>query len=300
MIELQDQVQNQSEIGLPVGIRQARIDQIQLEQGKIHEGQIHEGQIHEAQVHGDRITDRIAAVQVAAESWSPQRVLSFAFDTFGDRVAISSAFGAEGMALIDMASHVHQDFRLFTIDTEFLFPETYNLMERIEEKYGITIERVYSAVSPEEQARTQGEALWTRDPDLCCSLRKVEPLRRKLNELSAWITSIRRDQTSARSSAHKIEWDAKFGLLKINPIVDWTSKQVWRYIHDHDVPYNALHNQDYPSIGCTHCTRAVRPGEDPRAGRWPGFAKTECGLHLIQPAGPSPADGASKAAKVGG
>jgi phosphoadenosine phosphosulfate reductase len=226
---------------------------------------------------------QVAQVQAAAETWSPQHVLSWAFQTFGRNVAISSAFGAEGMVLIDMASRIGKDFRLFTIDTEFLFTETYNLMDRIEEKYGITIERAYSTLSPEEQQREHGEALWTRNPDLCCNLRKVEPLRRKLGELNAWITSIRRDQTSVRSGAKRIEWDAKFGLVKVNPIVDWTSKQVWRYIHDHDVPYNALHDQDYPSIGCTHCTRAVRPGEDPRAGRWPGFNKTECGLHIIEP-----------------
>lgn len=243
-----------------------------------------------------RTAAQIAVVQAQAESWTPQQVLRWAFDTFGSHVAISSAFGAEGMVLIDMASRVRKDFRLFTIDTEFLFPETYNLMDRIEQKYGISIEKVYSLLSPETQEFTHGEALWTRDPDLCCRLRKVEPLRRKLQELRAWITSIRRDQTSARSGAHRIEWDAKFGLVKINPIVDWTSKQVWRYIHEHDVPYNELHNQDFPSIGCTHCTRAVKPGEDPRAGRWPGFAKTECGLHIIEPAGQ--ADGA-KAAKLG-
>lgn len=224
---------------------------------------------------------RIADVSAQAETWTPQRTLAWAFDAFGRTVAISSAFGAEGMVLIDVAARLRKDFRLFTVDTEFLFPQTYALMDHIEEKYGITIERVYSALSPEEQERTRGAALWARDPDLCCSLRKVEPLRRKLGELSAWITSIRRDQTLARSGARRVEWDIKFGLVKINPIVDWTSKQVWRYIHDHDVPYNELHNQDYPSIGCTHCTRAVRPGEDPRAGRWPGFAKTECGLHII-------------------
>lgn len=228
--------------------------------------------------------DQIAALQAAAEHWSPQHVLTWALDTFGQRVAISSAFGAEGMVLIDMASRLGRDFRLFTIDTDFLFPETYNLMDRIEERYGISIEQEHSLLSPEEQERAHGSALWTRDPDLCCNLRKVEPLRRKLRELSAWITSIRRDQTSARASAKKIEWDSKFGLVKINPIVDWNFKQVWRYIHDHDVPYNELHNQDYPSIGCTHCTRAVAPGEDPRAGRWSGFAKTECGLHIIEPA----------------
>jgi phosphoadenosine phosphosulfate reductase len=223
-------------------------------------------------------------VQKAAEGWTPQQVLNWAFDTFGTGVAISSAFGVEGMVLIDMASRSRKNFRLFTIDTEFLFPETYNLMDRIEAKYGITIEKVFSDLSPERQEAEQGAALWKRDPDLCCRLRKVEPLRRKLNELSAWITSIRRDQTSVRAVAHKIQWDVKFGLVKINPIADWTSKQVWRYVHDHDVPYNKLHNRDYPSIGCTHCTRAVAPGEDPRAGRWPGFSKTECGLHLIEPA----------------
>jgi phosphoadenosine phosphosulfate reductase len=244
----------------------------------------------------NRTAAQIAEVQAEAESWTPQQVLRWAFDTFGSSVALSSAFGAEGMVLIDMASRVRKDFRLFTIDTEFLFPETYNLMDRIEQKYEISIEKVYSLLSPETQEFTHGEALWTRDPDLCCRLRKVEPLRRKLQELSAWITSIRRDQTSARSGAHRIEWDAKFGLVKVNPIVDWTSKQVWRYIHEHDVPYNELHNQDFPSIGCTHCTRAVKPGEDPRAGRWPGFSKTECGLHIIEPA--AQADGA-KAAKLG-
>src|ERR1700676_1761000 len=243
--------------------------------------------------------EQIAEVQHAAENWSPQRVLTWAFQTFGNRVAISSAFGAEGMVLIDMASRVEKDFRLFTVYTEFFFPQPYNLMDRIEEKYGIPIEKVYSMLSPEEQERTHGTALWSIDPDQCCNLRKVEPLRRKLSELNAWITSIRRDQTSVRSTARRVEWDTKFGLGKINPIVDWTSKQVWRYIHDHDVPYNQLHDQDYPSIGCTHCTRAVRPGEDPRAGRWAGFGKTECGLHLIEPATSSAAADAAKAAKFG-
>ena len=157
--------------------------------------------------------NQIENVQVEAESWSPQRVLAWAFTTFGNGVAISSAFGAEGMVLIDMASRTRKDFRLFTVDTEFLFPETYSLMDRIEQKYGISIERVYSALSPEAQEQTHGAALWTRDPDLCCGLRKVEPLRRKLSELNAWIASIRRDQTSARSGARRVEWDARFGLV---------------------------------------------------------------------------------------
>jgi len=115
-------------------------------------------------------------------------------------------------------------------------------------------------------------------------LRKVEPLRQKLSKLAAWITSIRRDQTASRASAHKVEWDAKFGLIKINPLAEWSDKQVWRYIHDHEVPYNPLHDQDYPSIGCAHCTRPVVPGEDQRSGRWAGFAKRECGLHVSESA----------------
>jgi len=224
---------------------------------------------------------QIADLQAAAESWSPQHVLSWAFETFGSSVAISSAFGVEGMVLIDMASRVRKDFRLFTIDTEFLFPETYNLMDRIEERYGIAIEKVYSLLSPETQEFTHGAALWTRDPDLCCRLRKVEPLRRKLQELTAWITSIRRDQTSVRSAAHRIEWDAKFGLVKINPIVMWSDEDVAGYIADHDVPVNPLTQQGYPSIGCMPCTTPVGDGEEVRAGRWRGRDKSECGLHLI-------------------
>jgi phosphoadenosine phosphosulfate reductase len=228
--------------------------------------------------------------QAWAENWSPQQVLSWAFERFADEVAISSAFGLEGMVLIDMASRVRPGFRVFTLDTEFLFPETYGLMDQIERRYGIEIERVYSLVSPDEQARIYGPSLWSRNPDLCCELRKVESLRRKLAELRAWITSIRRDQTSVRAQARKIEWDAKFAVVKINPIADWTSEQVWSYIRDHQVPYNPLHDRNYPSIGCTHCTRAIRPGENARAGRWAGFEKTECGLHALTPVSAEPAD----------
>jgi phosphoadenosine phosphosulfate reductase len=227
--------------------------------------------------------EQIGELQIAAEVWGPERILEWAFETFGDTVAISSAFGAEGMVLIDMASRVRHNFRLFTLDTEFLFPETYALMDQVERKYGITIERVYALNSPEEQERIHGGALWKRNADHCCQMRKVEPLYRKLGELRAWITSIRRDQTAARAAAGKIEWDAKFNLVKINPIADWNSRQVWHYIRANNVPYNSLHERDYPSIGCTHCTRAVLFGEDPRAGRWAGQSKTECGLHIIQP-----------------
>lgn len=218
-------------------------------------------------------------IQEVAENWSPERILRWAFDTFQNEVAIASAFGAEGMVLIDIASRMQPDFRLFTLDTEFLFPETYDLMERVEQRYGIRVERVYSAFTPEEQGRIHGPGLWKRNPDQCCNLRKIEPLRKKLAGLRGWITAIRRNQTAARATARKVEWDEKFQLVKLNPLADWTTEKVWHYLGKHDVPYNPLHERNYPSIGCTHCTRAVRPGEDSRAGRWSDFEKTECGLH---------------------
>jgi phosphoadenosine phosphosulfate reductase len=174
---------------------------------------------------------------------------------------------------------------VFTGDTEFLFPETYDLMDRVEEKYGIKIERLYSDLTPEEQEREHGPRLWASDPDQCCNLRKVEPLRRKLATLDAWMTAIRRNQTSERAGVLKVDWDPKFNLIKICPLADWTREMVWDYALKHKVPYNPLHDLNYPSIGCTHCTRAVQPGEDARAGRWSGFGKTECGLHTP---GPSP------------
>jgi phosphoadenosine phosphosulfate reductase len=226
---------------------------------------------------------QIEQLRSDAERWSLEQVLTWAFDTFGEAVAISSAFGAEGMVVIDTAAQLRCKFRVFTLDTEFLFPETYNLMDRVEQKYNIAIERVFSLNSPEEQEREYGPRLWERNPDQCCNLRKVEPLQRKLSELRAWVTSIRRDQTVTRAGAGKIEWDSNFGLVKINPIADWSSQQVWKYIHEHDVPYNQLHDRSFPSIGCTHCTRAVMPGEDSRAGRWAGSSKNECGLHIIMP-----------------
>jgi phosphoadenosine phosphosulfate reductase len=238
------------------------------------------------------MNDDVQQLRSTAETWAPERILQWALETFGKAVAISSAFGAEGMVLIDMASRVQKDFRLFTLDTEFLFPETYNLMDEVEQRYGITIERVLPLHSPEEQEKSHGAALWLTNPDQCCNLRKVEPLKHKLSGLRAWITSIRRDQTAARAGAGKIEWDEKFGLVKINPIADWSSNQVWQYIRDNDVPFNALHERNYPSIGCQQCTRAVGPGEDPRSGRWSGSSKTECGLHIIQLPTNPPAAGA--------
>jgi len=224
--------------------------------------------------------DDVARIHQLVEHWSAEDLLRWAFAAFGNQVQMASGFGVEGVALIDIAVSIRPDLRVFTLDTEFLFPETYALMEQIEKRYNIRVARVKSALRPEEQEQAYGAALWARDPDACCQLRKVEPLADKLSQLRAWITSIRRDQTAARASAQKVEWDEKFHLVKINPLVDWSAARVWQYVRDHDVPYNPLHDQNYPSIGCTHCTRAVQPGEDPRAGRLSGFTKTECGLHL--------------------
>jgi phosphoadenosine phosphosulfate reductase len=227
----------------------------------------------------------IEHVSLIAERWTAEQVLSWAFTTYGENVAIATGMGAEGMVLLDIGSRLNPGMKVFTGDTEFLFPETYDLIDRVEERYGIKIERILSQLSPEEQERAYGSKLWANDPDRCCSLRKIEPLRRKLSTLDAWITAIRRGQTPQRAAAKKVEWDPKFNLVKINPLADWRQQTVWSYIVKHNVPYNPLHDRNYPSIGCTNCTRAVQAGEDSRAGRWSGFGKTECGLHT--PAAPT-------------
>ena len=151
---------------------------------------------------------------------------------------------------------------------------------QIEERYRIKVERTHPELTPEAQAEKFGAALWASNPNQCCDIRKVEPLKKYLASLQAWVTGIRRDQAPTRANTRKLEWDAKFGLVKLNPLADWTWTQVWDYIKENDVPYNPLHDQNYPSIGCTYCTRPVQPGEDPRAGRWSGTGKIECGLHI--------------------
>jgi phosphoadenosine phosphosulfate reductase len=213
------------------------------------------------------------------EAKDPQDICAWALDTFGSRVALASSFGVEDMCLIDMLVRTTPSPRVFYLDTGVLFPETYTLIGTVEQRYGFTPERQLPALSLADQAAHYGDRLWERDPDACCRMRKVEPLAKKLAELDAWITGIRRDQTPFRAGARVIERDTKFGVVKINPLVRWTTGQVWRYIRRHRVPYNPLHDQGYPSIGCVPCTRAVKPGEDPRAGRWAGTQKTECGIH---------------------
>jgi len=164
------------------------------------------------------VKERFEQAQVRAESWSPEEVLQWGFATFGDRIEMATGFGAEGMVLLDIALHVNPKLRVFSTDTGFLFPETYELKKRVEERYGIRIERLQSKLTPEKQAEIHGLELWKRNPDQCCSLRKVEPLREKLSTLHAWITAIRREQTAVRANAPKIGWDEKFGLVKLSPI----------------------------------------------------------------------------------
>ncbi len=228
----------------------------------------------------ESVRGEIEQLQAEVERWGPEKLLPWGLARFYPKVAVASSFGAEDVVLIDIAARSSVNVRVFTLDTDFLFPETYALIEQIEQSYGIRVERARSALTPDEQADQHGKALWSFNPNLCCDLRKVVPLKKQLSELDAWVTGVRRDQAPTRANTKKLEWDAKFGLAKLNPLADWTSAQVWDYIRSHEVPYNPLHDQNYPSIGCTHCTRPVMPGEDPRAGRWSGFNKTECGLHL--------------------
>jgi len=218
----------------------------------------------------------------ALEGKTALEILTWAAGELSPKLTFATGFGAEGCVIIDLVGRNKLPIDLFTLDTGLLFPETYALWRELETRYGVTIRAVRPEQTVSEQASTHGPALWQRDPDRCCELRKVRPLRAALAGFDAWITAIRRDQTPERATAKIVEADAKFGLVKINPLVAWTHDDVWAHLYQHDVPYNRLHDQGYPSIGCQPCTSAVRPGEDPRAGRWRGTAKKECGLHVIQ------------------
>jgi len=226
------------------------------------------------------LESEVRHLQEPAERWDAYTLLAWGFRRFGPQIALASSFGAEASVLIDLAARIEPDLHVFTLDTGFLFPETYALIEAIERRYGIRVERIRPELTPEQQAEQHGEALWRRNPALCCQLRKVEPLRRKLAGLEAWITGIRREQSEARTAAGKLEWDTKFGVAKVNPLADWTWEQVSEYTTAHHLPYNSLLDRSYLSIGCVQCTSPVIPGEDLRSGRWAGLSVKECGLHL--------------------
>jgi len=223
--------------------------------------------------------EELKAISAELESEPPEAVLRWALQEFWPDVAMATGFGAEGCVLIQMISEINRNARIFYLDTDLLFPETYSLLKRLEAQYGVRFERQATRLSLSAQSAEYGERLWERQPDLCCRLRKVKPLQEILIGLRAWITAIRRDQTPARATAGIVERDQKFGLIKINPLAVWSSREVWDYVQKYDVPYNPLYDHGYASIGCAPCTTMVQIGEGARAGRWRGSAKTECGLH---------------------
>ena len=210
------------------------------------------------------------------EAMSAEQVLAFVLEELPGRVSLACSFQKEESVLLDMLFALEPKARVFALDTHVLFPETYAVWREVEKRYGTTIE-VYEGPSLGRQAAAHGDALWASKPDLCCAIRKVEPLNRALADLDAWITGLRRDQSPTRANAPKLGWDEAHELWKANPIADWTDEQCWTYIRERELPVNPLHEQGYASIGCTHCTVAGAG----REGRWSGLDKVECGLHVI-------------------
>jgi phosphoadenosine phosphosulfate reductase len=201
------------------------------------------------------------------ESWPAQRVVEFVLGEFPGRVALACSFQKEESVLLEMLFDLEPKARVFAIDTHHLFPETYELWVEIERRYGTTIERF--------EGEPVADGLWDTNPDLYLAVAKIEPLNRALLDLDGWITGIRRDQSPLRAEAQKLGWDDRHELWKANPLADWTDEDCWTYIREHGLPYNALHDRGYDSIGDTHSTQ---PGKG-REGRWAGTERTECGLH---------------------
>lgn len=220
------------------------------------------------------------------EDQSPQEVLRWVLETYGDKVALACSFGAEDMVIVDMLAKLNKDARIFTLDTGRLHQETYDVMDKARQKYGIEFEVMFPNTQVVEQMeREAGPNLFynsIEERKRCCDARKMEPLRRAFTGLDAWIAGLRREQAVTRGDVSRVEVEAGKDRIKVNPLVDWSEDQVWEYIKANDVPYNALHDQGFPSIGCAPCTRAVKPGEDVRAGRWwwETPEQKECGLHV--------------------
>jgi phosphoadenylyl-sulfate reductase (thioredoxin) len=210
---------------------------------------------------------------------SPIEILEWAERHFPGKVTFATGFGPEGCVIIDMIARAGLTTDVFTLDTGLFFGETYDLWTRLEAHTSLTIRPVRPAFDLQKQAELYGEDLWKSDPDLCCTIRKVMPLQDALEGFDVWASAIRRDQTPDRANTPIVAYDPKFNLLKISPLATWSDEQVWDYIRDFNVPYNPLHEEGYPSIGCRPCTSAVKPGEAARAGRWRSHNKTECGLH---------------------
>lgn len=214
---------------------------------------------------------------------APQDILAWAAEQWGSWMALSCSFsGPAGMVLVDMVATIAPKTAVFYIDTSLLFAETYQLVRQVRDRYGLNIRAAQPRKTLDEQAASEGDALWSRDPQRCCHARKVLPLAEALAPYDAWITGVRRDSAPTRAQTQVVEWSAKYNLVKLNPLAFWNERDVWRYIHAHNVPYNPLLDQGYRSIGCRTCT-SLPTSDDPRSGRWVGFNKTECGLH-VEPA----------------
>ena len=226
--------------------------------------------------------DEVDLSQVAArfEQAYPQDILRWAAETYGDRLALVTSFGPTGMVTLHMLQEVSPQTPVLTLDTGLLFDETYQLIEEVEARFGITVERIRPELTVEEQGAAYGDALWRRDPDQCCMMRKTIPLGKALDGYAAWIAGLRRDQSSQRAVTPIISRDNRYGLAKLNPLATWTEDMVWTYIRACELPYNRLHDQGFRSIGCHTCTQASTGEGDGREGRWSWSRKTECGIHL--------------------
>jgi phosphoadenosine phosphosulfate reductase len=212
---------------------------------------------------------------------SPRQILEWAVERYYPRLTMATAFGPEGCVLLHLLAEIEPRVRVFNLDTGYQFPETLALRDQVAERYGIDVELVRPDATVREYEQKNGGPLYVTNSDQCCYDRKIVPLRRALAGYDAWITAIRRDQSADRSVATAVGADPKFGLVKINPLLTWTSRDVWAFIATHKVPFNSLHERGYASIGCWPCTRTTQVGEDERSGRWAGQAKTECGLHSL-------------------
>ncbi len=223
-------------------------------------------------------SDAIPALAERFEHAEPQEIVRWAVDTFCEGLSVGASFGGvSGMAILHMVAALKPNVHVFVLDTDYLFEETHETMRRATADLALDNVRVYkSRLSHEEQAAKYGSALWMRDPDACCEIRKIEPNRRALDGKTAWISGLRRDQSEGRADTPIISWNNKFGLVKLNPLANWSEHQTWAYVMANNIPYNPLLDQGYTSIGCYNCTVA---GVQGRAGRWQGFEKDECGLH---------------------
>lgn len=227
-------------------------------------------------------SQQIADACSQLDGMSPEAVLRWAVAQFHPRLTMGTAFGPEGNCIIHMLADIEPGVRIFNLETGYQFQETLDLRERIKQKYGIEVEYIRPEMTVPDYEAEYGGPLYVIRPDQCCHDRKILPLRQAAVGYDAWISAIRKDQTGDRGKASVVQWDAKFNLVKVNPLLNWTKKDVWTFIMKNDVPYNPLHDKGYPSIGCWPCTAPVGDGEDERAGRWRGTGKKECGLHVVE------------------